>query len=98
MLTPLFAADDEPERPPSPSVHTSAAEDDGEQVLFETKCKLFFRSSGDGQVKLAGCVLSTCAPDAHPGSCSNRAAGQLEVLAPCSFAARSTPAPAPPHV
>ena len=35
-------AEDEPERPPSPSVHKSSAEDDGEQVLFEAKSKLFF--------------------------------------------------------
>ena len=38
----LCGAEDEPERPPSPSVHKSSAEDDGEQVLFEAKSKLFF--------------------------------------------------------
>jgi hypothetical protein len=37
--------DDEPERPPSPSVHKRSAEDDGEVVLFEQKCKLFFTES-----------------------------------------------------
>ena len=39
-LTPL--TDGEPERPPSPSVARSSAEEEGEAVTFEEKCKLFF--------------------------------------------------------
>ncbi len=41
----LSEGDDEPERPPSPSLEKRSAEDDGEQVLYEGKCKVFFKKA-----------------------------------------------------
>ena len=92
----LANAEDEPERPPSPSVHKSSAEDDGEQVLFESKCKLFFRDSGDGQVMRTG-VANRAYAHLRPGAdClsqatwSPRGVGTLQLRRPLDASAAAS--------
>ena len=84
----LCGAEDEPERPPSPSVHKSAAEDDGEQVLFEAKSKLFFR----GEVTPAGCaanmlMLTALCCTSQDNAWSARGMGNLQLRRPLDTAA-----------
>lgn len=92
-LTLPCSADDEPERPPSPSVHKSSAEDDGEQVAFESKCKLFFR----GQVGPAGSVSSVfttgtkrVAVSSQDNAWSPRGMGNLQLRRPLDASAAAS--------